>query len=121
MLPHFEQWLTEQFETTDDNTAPPLTLSTIMTSNTHIPFKVREQFMKRRYVSHDETNRYLCTWGAADDFIHSIWELYNKRNLIDNTLFVFIGDHGLGMHDTYHNLWGTIGQLILYTRWCCIY
>lgn len=82
----------------------------MLTSASHMPFAVRKKWKTRKYVADKETNRWLQTWEATDDYIHAIWSLYEKRNLIDNTLFVFIGDHGLAVHDKIHHLQGSFGE-----------
>lgn len=60
--------------------------------------------------SDDWSNKYLQAWQSTDDYICNIWSMYNERNLIDNTLFVFLGDHGLALHDEHHKFWSTLGQ-----------
>ncbi|TKX18910.1 sulfatase-like protein 4 [Elsinoe australis] len=112
VLPHVHQWLSSQFEAPSDG-VPPLTLATFLTSASHLPFQLRDEYPKRRYVSEDRSddwsNKYLQAWQSTDDYICNIWSMYNERNLIDNTLFVFLGDHGLALHDEHHKFWSTLG------------
>ena len=53
----------------------------------------------------DELNRYLNTLWYIDNFLQELVEQYKTLGLYDNTVFVFVGDHGegFGEHRTTHH------------------
>ena len=70
-----------------------LTLSTLVG---HHDYDVPNDFPTADYVDDPMHNRYLNARAYIDAFLGKIYRGFEERGLIDNTVFVFIGDHGEG-------------------------
>ncbi len=71
-------------------------LLTILTLATHHDYKVPKGFPVEHYVDDDEVNRYLNIIRYTDGFLRDLYEGFEERGLLDDTVFVILGDHGEG-------------------------
>ncbi|MGB9906032.1 MAG: LTA synthase family protein [Candidatus Saccharicenans sp.] len=84
---------------------------TYLTLSTHHEYGFPNNFPARDFkVQNENQNRYLNAVRYTDFFIRKLFEEYEKRNLLNKTIFIIVGDHGeaFGEHDlTGHNytLW----------------
>ena len=87
-----------------DNQKNPFFLS-ILTLSSHHNYQTPRHFSKKQYEENGRKNwsNYLNTIRYQDLFIKKVYEEFSKRNLLDETLFVILGDHGeaFGEHNTY--------------------
>ncbi len=68
---------------------------TYLTLSTHHRYGVPRSFPVEDYGGPDATrNAYLNAVRYTDDFIRQVMENFEKRGLIDKTLFIIVGDHG---------------------------
>ncbi len=75
-------------------------------SVSHGDFRTPPYWIPRRFVKDDWTlNRYLNAQSFMDDFIRKVMQDFEDRNLTKNTLFIFLGDHGVSLGE--HGLWQT--------------
>jgi hypothetical protein len=94
MTPHLFNWVDEQIQ--QDK---PFFLS-YLTSANHHPFVLPSSFQTKRYgrddiMYEDYINAYLNTIRYSDEFIKGFMEALDQRNLLEETLFVFVGDHAM--------------------------
>lgn len=68
----------------------------LLTLITHHNYKVPTTFKKKKYPGSQRWSNYLNTVRYTDEFLQELFEGFDDRGLLDNTLFVIIGDHGEG-------------------------
>lgn len=68
---------------------------TYLTLSTHHEYGYPPGFPARNFgVSDERQNRYLNAVRYTDYFIRKLFEEFQKRNLIERTIFIIVGDHG---------------------------
>jgi len=68
---------------------------TYLTLSTHHEYGVPPDFPQKDFgVKNKNQNRYLNAVRYTDYFIRRVFEEFEKRNLLKNTIFIIIGDHG---------------------------
>uniref|UniRef100_UPI00404A4720 sulfatase-like hydrolase/transferase n=1 Tax=Candidatus Saccharicenans sp. TaxID=2819258 RepID=UPI00404A4720 len=103
MLQPSMQWV-------DENKNQPFFL-TYLTLSTRHEYGYPPSFPARDFgLDNENQNRYLNAVRYTDFFIKKVFEEFKKRGLIENTIFIIVGDHGeaFGEHgSTGHNysLW----------------
>ncbi|KAA3643673.1 MAG: LTA synthase family protein [Bacteroidetes bacterium] len=70
-------------------------LATYMTTSNHIPYHFPENY-KRRYES-----RQLDAFAYADWSLKKFMQMAQKQSWYENTIFVFVADHGWAINPTY--------------------
>lgn len=92
-----------------------------LTLTAHHDYGIPEGFPAKHYTDEPELNAYLNTLHYTDRFVSKVLLAFEKRKLIENTLFVILGDHGegFGEHGRYQHdnvIWeeGLKIPLILY-------
>lgn len=81
-----ENWL-------DANTSKPFLMS-LLTLTSHHPYSVPKGFASEPYLDDELENAYLNSIRYQDTVIREFMDMFKKRGLYDNTLFVFVSDHG---------------------------
>lgn len=82
----------------------------MLTLVSHHFYKVPKSIDKQKLADEPRLNDYLNTIRYEDRFLKKLYAGFEERGLIDNTLFIIVGDHGeaFGEHglwqhgDTYH-------------------
>ncbi|GEM_PF-248217 len=69
----------------------------------HHPYEVPRSFKKRDWGAGKKLNKYYDSIAYTDRFLSKMWKGFEERGLLDNTVFVFIGDHGEGFGE--HGRW----------------
>ncbi|KAI9346461.1 alkaline-phosphatase-like protein [Obelidium mucronatum] len=80
-------------------------LLTFIGNSNHHPFNLPPGFPKKAYTSDQVINDYFDAINNVDDFVKSFFAEFEKRKLLESTLFVIVGDHGINMGD--HGVVGT--------------
>ncbi|KAI9346462.1 alkaline-phosphatase-like protein [Obelidium mucronatum] len=93
-----------QFVDTSINARRPFLLPFLSNSGHH-PFNLPPGFPKVTYTSDKVINDYFDAINNVDDFVKSFFAEFEKRKLLESTLFVIVGDHGINMGD--HGVVGT--------------
>jgi len=76
------------------------------TSATHSNFGIPKNFLKTDFsLSGDTINNYLNSVAYIDHFLERLFKDFESRGLLENTLFLIIGDHGVGLSE--NNAWYT--------------
>jgi len=83
-------------------------LAGILTTSTHFPFPLPEGEEYERYVDNELVNKYLNTIRKTDEFLRKVVHGFRDRGVLDETMFVLIGDHGHGFDDRDHKLLGAL-------------
>lgn len=78
---------------------------TISTLVGHHNYEIPKGFETRTHDPDETKNRYLNTISYIDGFVRELHEGFAARQLLDDTLFVLVGDHGegFGEHDRYQH------------------
>lgn len=70
-------------------------LLTVLTLSTHHDYNVPPSFAKRDHGLRDPMHeKYLNAVRYTDDFIRDFFHAVESRGLLENTLFIVLGDHG---------------------------
>ncbi|MBC7363101.1 MAG: sulfatase-like hydrolase/transferase [Candidatus Aminicenantes bacterium] len=78
----------------DENKNQPFFL-TYLTLSTHHEYGYPPDFPAKDFgVNNESQNRYLNAVRYTDYFIRKVFEEFKKRNLLDKTIFIILGDHG---------------------------
>ena len=78
----------------DENKSQPFFL-TYLTLSTHHEYGFPPDFPAKDFgVNNESQNRYLNAVRYTDFFIEKVFEEFKKRNLLDRTIFIILGDHG---------------------------
>lgn len=95
------------FATTARNNKNPF-FATFVTNAGHHPFNVPDGYNKTQFVNdkkYSVQNDYLNAVNNVDGFVKDLFAEFEKQDLMNDTLFVFVGDHGMGLGD--HGVVGT--------------
>ncbi|KAJ3075510.1 hypothetical protein HDU98_007883 [Podochytrium sp. JEL0797] len=66
----------------------------------HHPFAVPEGYVSQRFAADDRINSYLNAVNNVDAFLEEVFAAFGKhKGLLESTLFVIVGDHGMGLGD----------------------
>lgn len=60
----------------------------------HHPYNIPAGFPTKRYAKDRVLNEYLNTVAYTDRFVKKLMDGFEARGLLDDTLFVIVGDHG---------------------------
>lgn len=71
-------------------------LLTVLTLVSHHDYKIPTTFPARTWQGSERWNNYLNSVHYVDTFVSELFQGFQDRGLLDNTLFVFLGDHGEG-------------------------
>ncbi len=70
-------------------------LLTYMTITPHHNYVIPQNFPYKNFgVSDRDYNNFLNTVRYTDDFVREVFEQLKKRGLMENTIFIVLGDHG---------------------------
>jgi Sulfatase len=83
-------------------------LAGILTTSTHYPFPVPAGQRPVNYVTNELVNRYLNSVRGMDGFLKDLMNGFEERGILNETLFVMIGDHGHAFNDWNHKLVGAL-------------
>jgi lipoteichoic acid synthase len=79
----------------------------VLTLVAHHPYNVPKGFVRERRSDDHELDDYLNTVAYTDRFLQKLFAAFQERGLLEDTLFVIVGDHGEGFgehgrkqHDT---------------------
>lgn len=70
--------------------------ATYLTLTPHHNYRTPRRFKHENYSDNKELNKYLNAIRYTDDFVKRLMAQYKRLGLYDNTIFVFVGDHGEG-------------------------
>jgi len=78
-------------------------LLTYATSATHEPFVTPTDWQGKKLSNNYAHNKYLNAIAYSDWFLNKLIDDFKEQGLLNNTLFVILGDHGisLGEHDSW--------------------
>ena len=76
-----------------DGQASPFLL-TILSLASHHPYAIPDGFAPESFVENREENDYLNTLAYTDRFLRELYGEFEARRLLDDTIFVVLGDHG---------------------------
>jgi phosphoglycerol transferase MdoB-like AlkP superfamily enzyme len=88
MIKPMMTWIDEQ---------PGPFLLSIMTLTSHHSYHTPSTFAHKQYEGTPAWNDYLNTVRYTDAFLQDLFAEFERRGLLDNTLFVLTGDHGVGV------------------------
>lgn len=83
-------------------------LAGILTTSTHFPFPLPDGEGYIRYVTDDIVNKYLNSIRKTDEFLRSIITGFEARGVLNETMFVMLGDHGHAFDDWDHRILGAL-------------
>lgn len=74
---------------------------TVLTSTTHFPYFTPASWQTKQFTHSldDEFNRYFNTLNYVDVFLDEIFEEFSRVGITKDTIFIFMGDHGLSLRD----------------------
>ena len=76
-----------------DRQARPFFL-TVLTLTAHHDYRLPKSFPKRELAAEASLNRYLNALAYTDRFVERLFAGFGQRSLLEETLFVIVGDHG---------------------------
>jgi arylsulfatase A-like enzyme len=76
-----------------DRTEPPFFLS-LLTLTAHHDYRLPQRWPMRPLAEDPTLNRYLNALSYADRLVGELFEAFAERGLLEETLFVVVGDHG---------------------------
>lgn len=71
-------------------------LLTYLTLTPHHDYLAPRRYGRHQFAEDDELNRYLNTVHYVDNFVNNVLEMFKKKGLYEDTIFVIVGDHGEG-------------------------
>ncbi len=71
-------------------------LATYLTLTPHHNYKTPKHHKMETFSKKKDLNKYLNAINYTDSFVEEIISQYKKLGLYENTIFVFVGDHGEG-------------------------
>lgn len=83
-------------------------LAGILTTSTHFPFPLPEGEKYEKYIDNELVNKYLNSIRKTDEFLRDLMRGFMKRGIVDETMFVMLGDHGHGFDDWEHKSLGAL-------------
>lgn len=72
-----------------------------LTITSHHDYQLPKNFPIKHYTPKKQLNRYYNTLRYTDQFIADLFKALRKRKLLENTVFLIVGDHGEGFGE--HN------------------
>lgn len=69
---------------------------TYLTLTPHHDYLAPRRYGRHDFHEDDEINRYMNTIHYVDAFVNNVIELFKKKGVYENTIFVILGDHGEG-------------------------
>jgi Sulfatase len=102
LLPLFWNWVDEALG------AKKQLLGGILTTSTHFPFPLPEGESYREYIDNELVNQYLNSIRMTDGFLRDLIGGFEERGVVNETVFVMIGDHGHGFDDWGHKVLGAL-------------
>jgi phosphoglycerol transferase MdoB-like AlkP superfamily enzyme len=90
LLSEVDQWLEKNKKENDNQKY----LMSLLTLTSHSPYGVPKSFKKQRYLENDLENAYLNAIRYSDGFIQELMSLFKKKQQYENTIFIFVSDHG---------------------------
>lgn len=85
-----------------DRAEPPFFL-TLLTLTAHHDYRLPARWEMRPFAEEETLNRYLNALSYTDRFVEELFTGFGERGLLDETLFVIVGDHGEGFGE--HGRW----------------
>lgn len=85
-----------------DRTEPPFFLA-LLTLTAHHDYRLPSRWEMRPFAEDQTVNRYLNALSYTDRFVEELYSGLGERGLLDETLFVIVGDHGEGFGE--HGRW----------------
>lgn len=76
---------------------------TLLTLTSHHDYQLPPGYPETNYADEPRLNGYLNTLRYTDDFVRDLFEGFRARGLLDETLFILLGDHGEAFGE--HGLW----------------
>lgn len=70
---------------------------TYFTVTPHHPYDAPKRYGRHDFAEDDLLNRYLNSVHYLDNFVKNIIEQYEELGLLDESIFVLVGDHGEGL------------------------
>lgn len=102
LLPLFFNWVDKTLS------AKKQVLAGILTTSTHFPFPLPDGEHYRPYVKEDIVNRYLNSIRKADDWLRDVVTGFESRGILNETMFIMLGDHGHAFDDWDHKILGAL-------------
>ena len=106
LLPLFFNWVDRTLA------AKKQFLAGILTTSTHYPFPFPEGETRQEYVDNDLLNKYLNSIHMTDGFLEKLIRGFEERGVINETMFVMIGDHGHAFDDWNHKIIGALDNYL---------
>lgn len=92
MLQPIMNWIDQ---TQAETPRKPFLLS-VLTLVSHHDYKIPSTFPRRTWPGSERWNDYLNSVHYVDTFVGELFAEFERRDLLKNTLFIFLGDHGEG-------------------------
>jgi arylsulfatase A-like enzyme len=72
-----------------------------LTSTTHHPYLTPKSWETKIFTLHadNEFNRYFNALNYVDAFLDDLFVGFRERGIMEDTIFAFVGDHGLSLRD----------------------
>lgn len=102
LLPLFFDWVDKTLESQKQLFAG------VLTTSTHYPFPVPEEGYTLEYVTDEVVNNYLNSIRRTDRLLMDIVGGFEERGVLNETMFVILGDHGHAFNDWGHKLLGAL-------------
>lgn len=76
---------------------------TLLTLTPHHPYTVSKGFEQTSYTDEKPLNGYLNGLKYQDNFLKKLMDVFRAQGMLENTIFLFVGDHGeaFGEHGLY--------------------
>ena len=93
-LDPLEKWIDQRLERKEG----PFVLS-YLSGVTHDPYPYPPdvEWVPKTFVENDRINGYLNSVSYTDEFLSKFMKMFRDKKLMDSTLFVFTGDHGVNI------------------------
>jgi arylsulfatase A-like enzyme len=71
-------------------------IASYLTGTSHHNYQTPSNFPSKSFHEDEKYNRYLNSIAYTDEFVKLLLDQYKQLGLLDDTLFVIVGDHGEG-------------------------
>jgi hypothetical protein len=102
LLPLFFDWIDTSLG------AKKQIIAGILTTSTHFPFPLPDGEEYVKYIKDDTVNKYLNSIRKTDEFLERLVGGFRARGVLEETMFVMIGDHGHAFDDWNHKILGAL-------------
>jgi len=102
LLPLFFDWVDNTLESKKQ------LLAGVLTTSTHYPFPLPDGEQSQEYVTNEVLNNYLNSIRMTDGLLKKIIGGFEERGVLNETMFVMLGDHGHGFDDWGHKILGAL-------------